>query len=233
VVYCILYVCLFITVAIKTAKTYRKNFIETNHQTEILYSHKIFCVWEYSISHLKAAKLKHNMIVNECRELLQSDQFTEIEESRRGKLLPVWNLSKKIFLHFIIIISILSLGWIFYKMLEKYEEDQGHHKWNLLIVPVTIELSILFSSLVFSQISRLDKFQMQSQLNIMNIYNFIFVIYASCCLLTFWIIKKEKGGNDCYETIIATHIYTFLIVDFIINILLVNFYYVGRFLLSK
>lgn len=168
------------------------------------------------------------MINDDLRNLLQNDFVTDL-----GKVKRIWNYTRQLLTHVAIFCTIILLGWIFYKILEKYDYNQtADQKWKLLIVPVTIEFSILFSSLVLSYMSKFDRNNIQSQLNPLQIWNFCFAIYASCCLLSFWIIQKESGGN-CYETQIATQIYTFLIVDFLINILLVNFFYFTRFLLNK
>ncbi|CAG2065883.1 unnamed protein product, partial [Timema podura] len=61
------YLLIFITLSISMATSYRRSFIETSGGLQNVFSHKVFCGWDFSIATVEAATLKSKNIYNELK----------------------------------------------------------------------------------------------------------------------------------------------------------------------
>jgi hypothetical protein len=53
------------------ARSYRHNFIESTGNLKNVFTHKVFCGWDFSIATSEAAALKSNSIYNELKVRVQ------------------------------------------------------------------------------------------------------------------------------------------------------------------
>lgn len=153
----ILYNVIFICISISLLRAYRASFIEAVDHTPNLYCHKIFCAWDFGLSHEKAAETKHRNIYRELKDLLLSEH-KKIEDERLSKFKRFWNVTIQVVAHIFVLAIIVSIGVLLWKMLTNYEKDEKKvetvSKWKFLYIPVVVNMAILFCSIVFTWISK-------------------------------------------------------------------------------
>ena len=134
------------------ARSYRKSFIETSGNEQVLYSHKVFCAWDFGLSHSKAADMKKNNVAKDLKDLLRNETY-KFEEEHQSKLRKFWNITSQITAHIFVMMMIAGLSFGLWKLFETYEKDDPH-KWSLLYISVSVNFAIVFCSILFSWISR-------------------------------------------------------------------------------
>lgn len=150
----ILYTVILIVISISLLRSYRASFIEAIDNTPNLYCHKIFCAWDYGLSHEKAAETKHRNIYRELKDLLLSEH-KKIEEERLSRLHKFFNVTIQILAHIVVLAIIAVIGLILWKMFSIYETDLSKQsQWKFLYIPFVINSAILFCSIVFTWISK-------------------------------------------------------------------------------
>lgn len=150
----ILYNILFVVISISLLRSYRASFIEALDSTPNLYCHKIFCAWDYGLSHEKAAETKHRNIYRELKDLLLSEH-KKIEDERLSRLTRFWNVTIQVIAHIFVLAIIFFIGLLLWKMFSIYEKDlKKESQWKFLYIPVVVNTAILFCSIVFTWISK-------------------------------------------------------------------------------
>lgn len=150
----ILYTVLFIVISISLLRSYRASFIEAVDNTPNLYCHKIFCAWDFGLSHVKASETKHRNIYRELKDLLLSEH-KKIEDERLSKMRRFWNVTIQVIAHIFVLAIIFFIGLVLWKMFSIYEKDLGKDsQLKFLYIPVVVNTAILMCSIVFTWISK-------------------------------------------------------------------------------
>lgn len=151
------------------ARSYRKSFIETSGNEQVLYSHKVFCAWDFGLSHIKAAEMKNNNVWKDLKELLRNETF-KFEEEHQSKLRKFWNITSQITAHIFVVIMVAGLCVALWYLFERYEKDDHlPYKWKLLYISLVVNLAIVFCSILFSWISRFVYFNFLLESNLILI----------------------------------------------------------------
>lgn len=151
----IMYITVFSVISISMARSYRKSFIETSGNEQVLYSHKVFCAWDFGLSHIKAADMKKNNVAKDLKDLLRNEAY-RFEEEHQTKLRKFWNVMSQITAHMFVIIMVAGLCFLLKEIFAMYvKDDQLPNKWKLLYISLVVNLAIVFCSILFSWISRL------------------------------------------------------------------------------
>lgn len=150
----ILYNILFIVISISLLRSYRASFIEAIDNTPNLFCHKIFCAWDFGLSHEKAGMTKQKNIFLELKDLLRSEH-KKIEDKRLSRIERLWNVSIQVIAHIFVLAIIFFIGLLLWKMFSIYEKDSNKEsQWKFLYIPVVVNSAILFCSIVFTWISK-------------------------------------------------------------------------------
>lgn len=150
----ILYNILFVVISISLLRSYRASFIEAVDNAPNLYCHKIFCAWDFGLSHKRAAETKHRNIYCELKDLLLSEH-KKIEDKRLSRMKRLWNVTIQVIAHIFVLAIIFFIGLVLWKMFSIYEKDlKKESQWKFLYIPVVVNMAILFCSIVFTWISK-------------------------------------------------------------------------------
>lgn len=150
----ILYNILFVVISISLLRSYRASFIEAVDNAPIMYCHKIFCAWDFGLSHEKAAERKHRNIFRELKDLLLS-QHKKIEDERLSRMQRFWNVTIQVIAHIFVLAIIFLIGLVLWEMFTIYEVDLAKQsQWKFLYIPVVVNCAILFCSIAFTWISK-------------------------------------------------------------------------------
>lgn len=133
------------------ARSYRASFIETSGGMKNMFTHKIFCSWDYGISNRKAAQLKHNTIYNELKECLQDiyDSPEKLSPLRR-----FWIISSQLTAHLIVFCMLAGLAFGMWTLLQIIGDNKTRGAFASLYVSLSVNLTIVIFQLVFGFISR-------------------------------------------------------------------------------
>lgn len=212
-----LYVGTFILISSNMARSYRKSYIETSGGVRNMYAHKIFCSWDFGISNLRAAQLKHTSIHNELKEVLHD--ITSCKESI-SRLRHFWIICAQITAHLLIFGMLAGLGVGIWILLQNFGEANESSPWTTLYLSILVNITIMFFQNVFAWIARMEDYGSPRRvLHITLLRNFLLEAVIVGVLVFFWLTKAHAG---CWETSIAQEIYRLIIVDFIISVLLTS-----------
>ncbi|VEN60994.1 unnamed protein product [Callosobruchus maculatus] len=125
------------------AKSYRKNFIETEGGTKNVYAHKVFCGWDYSIATKDAARLKHRAIYNELKELLY-DAVHKKEDRSCFQNFLIFGL--QLSMHVMILFLLIGIGSLVWFLMEKATAED----WSPIITAIAVNVIMTFAPIFFS-----------------------------------------------------------------------------------
>lgn len=121
----------------RVISSYRKSYVETRGKVRDLYSNKIFCGWDFSISLPKTAALQSASIYKELEELLaETRQHTHLHLLDKF-LLIIMQLS----ITAIVIFMICGAGTLVWLLLRHYEIGASRII-SVMIVPTIITFII-------------------------------------------------------------------------------------------
>lgn len=133
------------------ARSYRASFIETSGGMQNMFTHKIFCSWDYGVSNRKAAQLKHTTIYNELKECLQDiyDSPEKLSTARR-----FWIISSQLTAHLIVFCMLAGLAFGMWTLLQIIGDNKTHSAFASLYVSLSVNLMIVVFQFVFGFISK-------------------------------------------------------------------------------
>ncbi|CAD7091086.1 unnamed protein product [Hermetia illucens] len=209
-----LYISTFVIISSSMARSYRRSFIETSGGIRHMYTHKIFCAWDFGISNSKAAQLKHLSIANELREILQMINNTEIKLT---KLQRFWIACTRTTAHLLVFGMIIGLGVGMWMLLQELANEGDTSTWTTLYLPLSVNITMIILQNVFSWIAHMEDYNTpQRTLHVTLFRNFLLEAVIVGVLVYFWL---QKAHSECWETSIGQEIYRLILMDFIISIL--------------
>ncbi|XP_018306588.1 transmembrane channel-like protein 5 isoform X2 [Mycetomoellerius zeteki] len=113
------YIVTFVILSLKVISSYRKSYVETHGKVHNLYSSKIFCGWDFSISSSKTAVLQSASIYKELEELLaETKQHIRLHWCTKFLLIIM-----QFAVTFIIIFMIFGAGALVWMLLSNYNKE--------------------------------------------------------------------------------------------------------------
>lgn len=186
-----LYVATFIIISVSMARSYRKSFIETSGSLSNVYSHKIFCAWDFGIANEKAADLKHNSIYTELKESINDLFKEEIEKSKMRKF---WDFSAQATAHILVFGLLAGLGVGMWFLLQEFAETKNMTPWTALYLSVSVNVTMLVLQGFFSWMATMEDYKSpRTALHINLLRNFLLEIVIVGVMLAFWLTKTNSG----------------------------------------
>lgn len=204
------YTVTFIILSVKVISSYRKSYVETHEKVHDLYSNKIFCGWDFSISLPKTAALQSASIYKELEELLaETKQYAHLHWLDKF-LLIIMQLS----ITAIIIFMICGAGTFVWLLLRHYEI--GASRITVMIIPTIITIIIHIFPAIISYLASLEHYDnKRTELYVTVIRNHTVAATVIGTLFAFWIINST---SHCWQTNLGEEIYRLIVLDFIASI---------------
>ncbi|XP_066595795.1 transmembrane channel-like protein 5 isoform X2 [Prorops nasuta] len=215
------YILTFTVVSYKVVVSYKRCYAEIAGGVHNMYTNKIFCGWDFSISSSKLAKLWSASIY---RELMEN-----LSESERQLSLHFFTKAFTFFIRIVITIIVLSIIcgagamlWIMLNNIKMEETDP----LSIMIVPLTITGMMNILPLIISWLARFENYATErARLYMTGIRIYIMAAVLIGLFLRFVLINKKSG---CWETFLGQEIYRLVIIDFCISIVGVYLTQVAR-----
>nr|CAI5856321.1 unnamed protein product [Callosobruchus analis] len=192
------------------AKSYRKNFIETEGGSKNVYAHKVFCGWDYNIATKDAARLKHRAIYNELKELLYDAVHKTEDRSCFHRFLTI---GIQLSMHVLILFVLIGIGSLLWFLMEKATAED----WSPIITAVAVNLIMTFAPIFFSVFVKYEGYDSPKivlGLTLIRIFILGFVIIG--VLIAFWL---KNPNNICWETALGQEVYRLILFDFIFTVI--------------
>lgn len=205
------YTVTFIILSVKVISSYRKSYIETRGKIRDLYSNKIFCGWDFSISLPKTAALQSASIYKELEELLaETRQHAHLHWLDKF-LLIIMQLSVTA----IVIFMICGAGILVWLLLRHYEIGTSR-TISVMIVPIIITSIIHIFPVIISYLASLEHYNnKRTELYVTVVRNHAVAATIIGTLFAFWIINST---SHCWQTDLGEEIYRLIVLDFIASI---------------
>ncbi|CAL1686846.1 unnamed protein product [Lasius platythorax] len=205
------YTVTFIILSVKVISSYRKSYVEIRGKVRDLYSNKIFCGWDFSISLPKTAALQSASIYKELEELLaETRQHTHLHWLDKF-LLIIMQLSVTA----IVIFMICGAGTLVWLLLRHYEIGASRII-SVMIVPTIITFIIHIFPAIISYLASLERYNnKRTELYVTVIRNHAVAATIIGTLFAFWIINST---SHCWQTNLGEEIYRLIVLDFIASI---------------
>ncbi|KAG8222542.1 hypothetical protein J437_LFUL004578, partial [Ladona fulva] len=220
------YILMFVLVATNAAKSYRRSYIETGGGLKHVYSHKLFCGWDFSIATEEGANLKRQSLYNEFKELLD-EEVEKLEKEGHPKtfLNSFTTLTLQCLVNFIVLVILGSTGvlmWILlsihktWEVAESNADSEGKPHPPTITVSLLVTLILLLVPMFFSYVTRLERYQSPRTALYVTLWRtFGLEVVVLSVLLAFWLHSPD---SKCWETSLGQEIYRLVIMDFLITI---------------
>lgn len=222
------YVIGFIVLSYSTAKSFRKNFIETKGGSKNVFAHKIFCSWDFGIATEDAATLKSSVIYHELRELLDQWNSPRTKASCASRFFTVCT---NFAVNLLILFVLMGIAFGMWILLDKNRlNDDNEHIG--MITAVVINVTILVFPLFFTIVGFCEDYKSPRNSFFVNLTRTILLeIVVIGILVAYWITSASKV--ECWETCLGQEIYRLVIFEFIFSIVFLPMTEIVRFLLNK
>ncbi|EZA46953.1 hypothetical protein DMN91_000701 [Ooceraea biroi] len=206
------YVVTFIILSVKVITSYRKSYVELRGKAHDLYSNKIFCGCDFSISSPKTATLQSASIYKELEELLaEMRQRTSLNWLARCSLI-IGQLAVTI----IVLLMICSIGALVWVLLD-HHDMQASGTISAMIVPIVITVIIHIFPAIISYLALLERYNnKRTELYVTVVRNHAVAATILGTLFAFWIIHST---SHCWQTDLGEEIYRLIVLDFIASVL--------------
>lgn len=203
------YTLILIILSIKVAASYRKSYIEFRGNVQNMYSNKIFCGWDFSISSSVAANVHSESIYRELKELLaeaiQQRQFTCTEK------LVTFIIRAVVTIFIILIIG--GTAVLLWYLLQKHEMDVSN-ALSLMVVPIVVTSIMQIFPAIISKLARCENYKnKRAELTVTVIRIHAMAATVIGTHLAFWFQNTEA---DCWQTKLGEEIYRLVLLDFIV-----------------
>ncbi|XP_018399647.1 PREDICTED: transmembrane channel-like protein 5 [Cyphomyrmex costatus] len=205
------YIVTFVILSLKVISSYRKSYVETREKIHNLYSSKIFCGWDFSISSSKTAVLQSASIYKELEELLaETKQHIHFHWCTKFLLIIM-----QFAVTSIIICMIFGAGALVWMLLNHYNIE-APVTISVMIVPIVITTIIHIFPTIISYLALLERYNnKRRELYITIIRNYAVAATVIGTLFVFWLIHSI---SHCWQTHLGQEIYRLIILDFIASL---------------
>ncbi|NXG43864.1 TMC7 protein, partial [Psilopogon haemacephalus] len=222
-------------IIIRSVKGFKQNLVHAEDQFQS-YCNKVFAGWDFCITDLNAARLKHRSLLYELQ--------TDLEEERMKEKIAGRTMKEKLHIYSlricinIIVIAVLSVCFysIYRATVFSQEKSNGVSNTNVqanLVVQylpsIVITLSNFIAPLIFSFLIRFEDYSPAFEIRL-TLLRCVFVRLANIVVLLFSLWSqisycdtdkcKACGYNyelyPCWETEVGQEMYKLMIFDFII-----------------
>ncbi|XP_018370460.1 PREDICTED: transmembrane channel-like protein 5 isoform X1 [Trachymyrmex cornetzi] len=203
------YVVTFVILSLKVISSYRKSYVETRGKVHNLYSSKIFCGWDFSISSPKTAVLQSASIYKELEELLaETKQHMRLHWCTKFLLIII-----QFAVTSIVIFMIFGAGALVWMLLSRYNIIEAPVTISIMIVPIVITAIIHIFPAIISYLASLERYNnKRTELYVTIVRNYAVAAIIIGTLFVFWIIHS---ASHCWQTHLGEEIYRLIVLDFI------------------
>uniref|UniRef100_A0A8C9N7R7 Transmembrane channel-like protein n=1 Tax=Serinus canaria TaxID=9135 RepID=A0A8C9N7R7_SERCA len=200
------------------------------------YCNKVFAGWDFCITDLSAARLKHRSLQHELQTDLQEEKLKQkIAERGMGEKLRIYSL--RIFINIIVIAILSGCFYSIYRVTVFSQEnsndiDSANSQVNLLVqyLPsMVITLANFIGPLIFEFLIKFEEYTPAFEIKL-TLLRCVFVRLASIGVLLFSLWSQISGcGSDkckpcgynyklypCWESDVGQEMYKLMIFDFIV-----------------
>ncbi|XP_060802989.1 transmembrane channel-like protein 3 [Amyelois transitella] len=195
------YLLFFAVLCIRTAYSYRRNFISTSDGVPHAVSNKLFSGWDFGIVCRSAAALNSSSIYNEFKELLS-------EKNKKQDPSSIWirvfQTLANITITAIVLACIgglLHRTWLFLTL----EKSQHWEIYVSLLVTVTVTVWPLLLNLVV----RLEFYRPRTAIYVTLARTWLLDIGVIMVIFFYW----AKSGQHCWETSFGQETYRMVMFD--------------------
>ncbi|XP_011167449.1 transmembrane channel-like protein 5 isoform X1 [Solenopsis invicta] len=204
------YVITFVVLSLKVISSY-KSYVETRGKVHNLYSNKIFCGWDFSISSPKTAALQSASIYKELEELLAETR----QHLRLHWFAKCMSIIMRLAVTSIVIFIICGIGALVWILLSHYEVEVPA-TISVMIVPIIITTIIYIFPAIISYLVSLERYgSKRTELYVAVIRNYTVAATIIGTLFVFWVINST---SYCWQTYLGEEIYRLIILDFIASL---------------
>ncbi|XP_014481354.1 PREDICTED: transmembrane channel-like protein 5 [Dinoponera quadriceps] len=206
------YTLMFVILSVKVISSYRKSYVETRGKAHDLYSNKIFCGWDCSISSPKTAAVQSASIYKELEELLaETRQRVPLHWFAKCSLIIM-----QLAVTAVVLFMICGVGALVWKLLDHYNIGTSGSV-SVMIVPTVITVIIHIFPAIISYLALLERYNnKRTELYITMMRNHAVAAAIFGVLFAFWIINST---SDCWQTDFGGEIYRLIVLDFIVSVL--------------
>ncbi|XP_011049425.1 PREDICTED: transmembrane channel-like protein 5 isoform X1 [Acromyrmex echinatior] len=205
------YIVTFVILSLKVISSYRKSYVETRGKVHNLYSSKIFCGWDFSISSPKTAVLQSASIYKELEELLaETKQHMRLHWCTKFLLIIIQFAATSI-----VIFMIFGAGALVWILLSHYNIETPV-TISIMIVPIVITAIIHIFPAIISYLALLERYNnKRTELYVTIVRNYAVAAIIIGTLFIFWITHSM---SYCWQTHLGEEIYRLIVLDFIASL---------------
>ncbi|XP_011049453.1 PREDICTED: transmembrane channel-like protein 5 isoform X2 [Acromyrmex echinatior] len=206
------YIVTFVILSLKVISSYRKSYVETRGKVHNLYSSKIFCGWDFSISSPKTAVLQSASIYKELEELLaETKQHMRLHWCTKFLLIIIQFAATSI-----VIFMIFGAGALVWILLSHYNIETPV-TISIMIVPIVITAIIHIFPAIISYLALLERYNnKRTELYVTIVRNYAVAAIIIGTLFIFWITHRyvitNVKSDECGP--FRNHLHTW---DFIVD----------------
>jgi len=210
------YLFIFIFLSVSMARSYRRTVIETAGDMDV-FSHKVFCGWDFSIATRKAAELKSNSIYNELQELLGDMMKDDTKLTCENKCC-LWNI--RIALNVFVGLLVAGSGTLIWFLLHwevGIDDSTACAQGTTMVVPIIVTIIMMVAPILFSWMTRLEGYASpRTALFVTLTKTFLMEAVVIGIIVGFWITFRHTC--ECWETSVGQEVYRLVIIDFLFTI---------------
>lgn len=206
------YIVTFIILSVKVITSYRESYIESRGKARHdLYSNKIFCGWDFSISSPKTANLQSASVYKELEELLaEMRQRTDLGWLARCSL-----IIERLAVTVVVLFMICCTGVLVWMLLD-HHDMQASGTISAMNVPIVVTLIIHTFPAIVSYLALLERYNnKRTELYVTVVRNYAVAATIIGTLFAFWIMHST---SHCWQTDLGEEIYRLIVLDFIASV---------------
>jgi hypothetical protein len=210
------YLLIFVVLSVSMARSYRRTVIETAGDVKAIFSHKVFCGWDFSITTRDAADLKSKSNLNELQELL-GDMMKDTELTWKYKCC-LWTIriASNVFVGLLTAGSGVLIWFLLRWEVGIDDPTAGVHETSM-VVPIIITIIMMVAPVLFSWMTRLEGYTSpRMALFVTLAKTFLMEAVVIGIIVGFWITFRHVF--KCWETSVGQEVYRLVITDFLFTI---------------
>ncbi|XP_010608369.1 transmembrane channel-like protein 5 isoform X1 [Fukomys damarensis] len=210
-----LVICFF-SLLYSMATYFRNNFINPHIYSRGI-AKLIFC-WDFTVTHVKAVKLRQKNLSTEIRENLSEILHENVKFTFRQRLarfsahLAAWLVSTGM--------AGACCAAVYYLAQYNSEFLRTHRDpWAVLLLPFVVSCINLIVPRLYSMFGLVEKYEMpRHEVYNLLIRNILLKMSVIGILCHYWLNTVALSNGECWETVIGQEIYRLLLMDFMFSL---------------